>query len=149
MSVEAQSIKVHYNWIRVLYLYTALVAGSAGLLYILARDTFYNMYALPAEEPLFGGLAAAFCVAIALVCLIGLWSPLKFVPVLLLQLFEKLVWFVGIIFPLVLANNLPSSALPICVVFAIALVGDVILIPWSYLFAGEPGKATNKPVVSG
>ena len=66
---------------------------------------------------------------------IRLRSPLKFSPVLLLQLSYKMVWFVGLILPVLIAGKFPSYAIEYIVFFAVYIIGDLIAIPFSYLFA--------------
>ncbi len=56
--------------------------------------------------------------AFGFLSIFGLRSPLKFVPVLLLQLCYKSIWFIGVILPLLISAQLPSYAIPIAIIFA-------------------------------
>ena len=60
-----------------------------------------------------------------------------FVPVLFLQLCYKSVWFIAVLLPRLLAGQLPSHALILGAVFATYVIGDLIAIPFSWLFAKE------------
>lgn len=132
-----------------MYVYTMLGAGGLGLIYILSKDMFTTLTGIPTEETLMAGVAACTYVAFGVLSLLGLRSPLKFVPVLLLQLVYKLVWFVAIILPLVFAGNLPTYAIMMCAIFATYVIGDLLTIPFHYLLAREPAKVPNVLVARG
>jgi len=66
---------------------------------------------------------------------LGLRSPLKFVPVLLMELCYKSVWFIGVLIPLFAAVRFPSYAIPMAIIFATFIIGDLIAIPFHYIFA--------------
>jgi hypothetical protein len=73
-----------------------------------------------------------------LLSILGLRSPLKFTPVFLMQLFYKSAWFIGVALPLWATGHFPSYAIPTVIIFATFIVGDLIAIPFSYVFAKEP-----------
>jgi len=135
--VEGKAVKVHYNWLRIMYAYTIVVAGGIGLLYLISPSTFMSLCGFPSEEPIFAGVAASVWVAFALLAILGLWSPLKFVPVLLMQLTYKLIWFIAIIIPRIIGGNLPSYSIPMSIIFATFIIGDLIAIPFNYIFAKD------------
>jgi len=56
---------------------------------------------------------------------------------LLLQLCYKVVWFMGVILPMLFAGEFPTYAIFFVVVFATYIIGDLIAIPFSYLFAKQ------------
>jgi hypothetical protein len=68
---------------------------------------------------------------------LGLRSPLKFAPVLLLQLCYKVVWFIGVLLPILFAGEFQAYALLYVVIFATYIIGDLIAIPFSYVFAKQ------------
>jgi hypothetical protein len=138
--VDGKAVKVHYNWLRIMYAYTILAAGGIGLLYLVSPSTFMSLCGFPSEEPIFAGVAASVYVAFALLAILGLWSPLKFVPVLLMQLTYKLIWFIAIIIPRIIGGNLPSYSIPMVIVFATFIIGDLIAIPFNYIFAKDYEK---------
>jgi hypothetical protein len=125
---------VRYNWLKIMYAYTIIGAGSFGLLYIVSPGTFIALLGLPSEEPMIAGVMASTYVAFAVLSVFGLRSPLKFVPVLMLQLTYKTIWFIAIIMPLLVAGRLPMYAIPLCAIFASYIVGDLIAIPFHYVF---------------
>jgi hypothetical protein len=134
MSTETKGIKVRYNWLRFMYAYTIVFAGSTGLGCLVAPSTL-NLLGYPAQEPIWAGVGYSMMLALAIASILGLRAPLKFSPVLLLQLTYKVIWFIAIIIPLSIAGHLPSYAIGTCILFATFVVGDLIAIPFRYLFA--------------
>jgi len=76
-------------------------------------------------------------VAFGILSILGLRSPLKFVPVLFLQLCYKVAWFLGVALRLLATGQFPVHGIPFAIIFASYIVGDLIGIPFSYLFAKE------------
>lgn len=71
---------------------------------------------------------------------LGLRSPFKFVPILLLQLSYKVAWFVGVVLPLLVSGRFPLCVILLVVMFATYVIGDLIAIPLSYVFANQPDE---------
>jgi hypothetical protein len=86
-------------------------------------------------DPVTYGINGSVFLAFGLLAILGLRAPLKFVPVLLLQLIYKVLWFVGVFLPLLVAGRFPTSETLTVVIFALVIVGDVIAIPFPYVFA--------------
>ena len=61
-------------------------------------------------------------------------SP-KFVPLLLLQLVYKPLWLAVFAIPLFLKGQFPKYAVGTSVVFLTYIIGDLIAIPFAYLFS--------------
>ena len=133
MSTENKGVKVRVNWLRFMYVYTIL-AGGIGLGCLVAPGML-SLFGYPTEEPIWAGVGYSLTLAEAIGAILGLRSPLKFSPVLLLQLTYKVIWFVAIFIPLSMAGQLPSYAIGTGILFATFVVGDLIAIPFRYLFA--------------
>jgi hypothetical protein len=73
--------------------------------------------------------------AFGFLSILGLRSPIKFVPVLLLQFAYKVIWFIGVIAPIAFMGALPSFGFTMIAIFASYIIGDIIVIPWSYLLS--------------
>jgi hypothetical protein len=58
----------------------------------------------------------------------------------LLQLTYKVVWFIGVIIPILIAGKFPAYATGYVVFFAIYIIGDLIAIPFSYVFAKQSDR---------
>ncbi len=115
--------------LRAMYIYTTLGAGGFGLTLLVAPA------ALQVQDPLVGGIAGSTNLGFALVALLGLRSPFKFTPVLLLQLVYKLIWFGGVFLPLWLTGQYPASGISVAIAYATFVIGDLIVIPFSQVLA--------------
>jgi hypothetical protein len=76
-------------------------------------------------------------VAFGILSILGLRSPLKFVPVLFLQLCYKSIWFLVVLLPQLLGGQLPFHAMVLSLIFATYIIGDLIAIPFGRLFSSE------------
>ena len=131
----ANDIKVRWGWLKFMYVYTVVLAGSCGLAMIVAPNTITSVFRVPRQDPVAFGIIGSVYLAFGLLSLLGLRTPLKFVPVLLLQLCYKAVWFVGLVLPLVVKGQFPAYAIPIVIIFATYVIGDLIAIPFPYLLS--------------
>lgn len=124
-------------------------ADTVGLpkwrLYIISSLFFLNFISLafdnwstifyPREQlsPL-TGVGVSFYAALSLLCLFGIRFPLRFLPLLLLQLIYKSAWLIGVYLPFknagLVDENIESWFWPM----AIGIVLDILVIPWKYVF---------------
>jgi hypothetical protein len=125
--------KIRYGWLKGMYVYTALGAGLSGLGMILMPETFVSIWKMPIQDPIIYGIVGSVFLAFGLISTLGLKSPLKFAPILLLQMTYKIIWFIGVILPMVFKGQLPWYALIFIMIFATYIIGDVIAIPFNYL----------------
>ena len=131
----AQDLKVRWGWLKGMYIYTIIGAGEFGLGMILIPDTMRSIFGWPSQDPIVFGVCGSVYLSFALLSILGLRSPLKFVPVLLLQLCYKVVWMIGVILPLLVAGVFPMYGVLPVIIFATYIIGDFIAIPFSYVFA--------------
>jgi len=82
-----------------MYAYTIVGAGVIGLALLIVPNTMMSLLGIPTEEPIIAGMAYSVWLAFGILSIFGLRSPLKFVPVLLLQFTYKVVWFIAVIAP--------------------------------------------------
>lgn len=130
-------IKIRYGWLKGMYIYTILGAGLTGLGMILMPKTYSSMVNLPIQEPINFGILGSVYLAFGLISILGLRSPLKFVPVLLAEITYKTIWFIGVIFPLILIGKFPQYALINTIIFATFIIGNAIAIPFKYVFSKQ------------
>lgn len=135
----AGDIKVRKNWLKGMYIYTIVTAALFGLAMLIAPEFYRSMSALPATEPIIFGICGSVFLAEGILSVFGLRDPLKFSPILLLQLFYKAVWFIGVVAPLVATSEFPVYAIGFVIIFATFIIGDLIAIPFAYVFA-KPTK---------
>ncbi len=80
------------------------------------------------------GVTISFWAAFSLLNLFGVRYPLKFLPILLLQLLYKTAWIIGTYIPAKNANVLNESLNSF---FSICLAGiflNLLIIPWGYVY---------------
>ena len=133
----SKDTKIRWGWIKGMYIYTIIVAGLFGLGIIVIPETIKSSFTWPVAEPVAFGIIGSVYLAFGFLSVLGLRSPLKFLPVLLLQLFYKSIWFIGVVLPLLVTTHFPSYAIPTVIIFATFIIGDLIAIPFSYVFAKE------------
>jgi len=126
---------IRWGWLKGMYIYTIMLSGGLGAGIILIPEVIKAKLSWPVEEPAAFGVVGSVYVAFGLASILGLRSPLKFVPVLLMQLFYKSVWFVGVFIPLMVTSQFPGYAIPMAIIFATYFIGDLIAIPFRYVFA--------------
>lgn len=94
-------------------------------------------FGFPDQDPVVFGIAASVYTAFGLLSILGLKSPLKFAPILLLQLCYKAIWLIAVILPLLLAGRFPLYATTLVIIFATYIIGDLVSIPFSYVFSKQ------------
>jgi hypothetical protein len=129
---------VRWGWIKFMYIYTIIGAGGMGLGMLLIPELMQSILNWTVDEPVIYGISGSLFLALGILSLLGLFSPLKFTPVLLLQLCYKTVWFVAFVLPMLIGGKFPNYAVPIAVLFLSYIVGDLIAIPFGYLFSRHP-----------
>ena len=125
---------IRWGWLKIMYIYTIIGAGGFGLGVIVIPGVIKSIFGWPSQDPIVFGVTGSVYVAFGLLSILGLRSPLKFVPVLLLQLCYKVVWFIGVILPLLVVGKFPIYSILHVVIFASYIIGDLIAIPFSYVF---------------
>jgi len=136
----SKDTNVRWGWLKGMYIFTIIHAGGTGLGIILIPSIVRSAFGWPSQDPIVFGICGSVWVAFGLLSILGLRSPLKFSPVLLLQLCYKVVWFIGVILPVLIADEFPSYGIAYVVFFAIYIIGDLIAIPFSYVFAKQSDR---------
>lgn len=120
-----------------MYIYTIVIAGGFGLAELIAPARVQAMFKMPAQDPTVFGLCASIFLAFGLAAILGLRAPLKFCPILLAELAYKVIWFCAVVLPLAIRGDFPFWAIPQAVIFATFVIGDLIAIPFRYVFGGD------------
>ena len=136
----SNDLKIRWGWLRFMYVYTLVGAGGFGLGIIFIPNVMQTIFGWPDQDPIVFGVTGSAYLAFALLSILGLRSPLKFSPILLLQLTYKVIWFIGVIVPLLITGQFPTYAILFVVIFAVFVIGDLIAIPFSYVFAKESNQ---------
>ena len=136
----SNDLKIRWGWLKFMYIYTIVSAGGLGLGIIAAPSVMQSVFGWPDQDPVFFGVSGSVYLSFAVVSILGLRSPLKFSPILLLQLGYKVLWLIGFFIPVLIAGKVPAHAILLIVIFATYIIGDLIAIPFSYIFSKEPEK---------
>jgi hypothetical protein len=118
-----------------MYIYTAIGTSSFGLATIFAPRLLQSLFGFPGQDPIFFGMLGSVLIAIGLLAIPGLKYPLRFLPVLLLQLLYKLLWLLTVFLPLLISGQLTGYAILLMNIFVIYIAGALIAIPFAHLFA--------------
>ena len=129
-----KDINIRWGWLKIMYWYTILGAGGFGLAMVVMPENVRSLFGWPTQDPIVYGVTGSVWLAFGLLSILGLKSPLKFVPVLLMQLTYKSVWFIGVVLPLLVSGKFPNYAILHVVIMASYIIGDLIAIPFSYVF---------------
>ncbi|MBU4268898.1 MAG: hypothetical protein KJ808_08660 [Acidobacteria bacterium] len=135
-----KELNVRWGWLKGMYIYTIIGAGGLGLGIIIIPEVMRSIFGWLSQDPIVFGVFGCAFLSFALLSILGLQSPLKFAPILLLQLCYKVVWFIGVILPILFRGKFPTYAILYVVIFATYIIGDLIAIPFSYVFAKQSDK---------
>jgi len=136
----SNDLKIRWGWLKFMYIYTIIGAGGIGLGIILIPSVMCTVFGWPDQDPILFRVSGSVNLAFALLSILGLKSPLKFSPLLMLQLSYKMIWFIGVIIPLLIAAAFPTHGILLVVIFASYIIGDLIAIPFSYIFVKETNR---------
>lgn len=117
--------RINLYLLRALYTLMAVFVGKDAWTYLLTYDGVWN----PLE-------AVSWCVwaAFSALAILGILKPLKMIPVILLEIFYKIVWLILIAYPLWTTNQLQgSSAEDITYAFLWVLL-PIVAVPWGHVW---------------
>jgi len=130
-----------WGWLKLMYLCTIIGAGFLGLGMITVPEVVRTTLIWPKQDPITFGVMGSVYLAFGVLSILGLRAPLRFAPILLLQLCYKLVWLLGVFLPLADSNRLPAHGAILAAIFGAYVIGDLIAIPFGYLFTRESRSA--------
>ena len=124
-----------------MYWYTALGAGFCGLVLLLipglTQDFIRTLTPFPEQDPFFFGYMGSAYLAFGILAAMGISRPMRFVPVLMLQLVYKSIWLCAVIIPNAVRGEHPLYAIILAITFATYVIGDLLAIPFGELMAKE------------
>ena len=129
------NVSIRWGWLKAMYIYTLFGAGGFGLALLIFPASVESMLRFPPQDSVVLGLYGSVLFASGLMALPALRSPLKFVPLLLFQLVYKPIWLAVVAIPLFLKGQFPLYVIVISAVFLTYIMGNLIAIPFSYLFS--------------
>jgi len=98
-------------------------------------ESMRSIFGWPSQDPIVFGVVGSVYLSFALLSILGLRSPLKFAPLLLMQLCYKSIWFLGVLLPLLMTGHFPAYGITMVIIFATYIIGDLIAIPFAYLLS--------------
>ncbi|MDY8135639.1 hypothetical protein [Aquimarina sp. 2201CG5-10] len=126
---DAQGTKKvsRFKWyaMKVIYFLTFFSLGKSTWSEIINPSELWGPY---------DGVTYSFWAAYATLMGLGIRYPLKMLPLLLLQLFYKSVWLIGIYLTLSSSGQVDETSASFFKPFAMAIPIDLIAIPWVYVF---------------
>ena len=134
---DLNQYKIRWRWLRFMYVYTIIIAGGFGLAEIFAPGRVQGMLGMPAQDPLVLGLGGSVFLAFGLVAVLGVRAPLKYCPVLLVELVYKLIWLCCVVVPLALRGEFAASSIVQVAIFGTFVFGDFVAIPFRYVFGRD------------
>jgi hypothetical protein len=89
---------------------------------------------IPYPASLVAGVAYSQWLAIALLSVLGVRSPIKYSPVLLLVVTYKTVWMLALALPRAISGTLISWGQTTAIEWLIIVIIVVLVMPWKYIF---------------
>jgi uncharacterized membrane protein len=130
-----EEIQVRRGWLKAMYLYTIFAAGGFGLAMLVIPYAIQTSLRFPDQDPIIFKVYGSFLLSSGLIAIPALRSPLKFIPLLLMQLVYKPIWLVVAAIPLFVKGQFPLYVVATSVIFLTYIIGDLIAIPFRYLFS--------------
>ena len=104
------------------------------IFFLLGSEVWIEIFSHKGQWESLQGVAFSFWAAFSTLAILGILHPLKMIPLLLVQIFYKLIWLIIVAYPLWLANQLTgSSAQGLTEINLKSIVVDLLVIPWPYV----------------
>ena len=120
------AVKRYHLWL--LRLMFALMAT------VLAVDAWSHIFSFQGTWDPFEAAAWAFWAGFSVLALLGIVNPLKMLPLVLLEIFYKLLWLVFVAFPLARDGELAGSPAEEVTISFIWVVLPIVATPWKYVW---------------
>jgi hypothetical protein len=135
VAIMEDTTRVRTGWLKAMYGWTLFGAGGFGLGMLVLPGTLKTVFAFPPQDPVVFKVYGCVLLASGLLAIPALSSPLKFIPLLLLQLVYKPIWIAIVALPLFLKGQFPLYVVALTGVFVTYIVGDLIAIPFRAFFS--------------
>ena len=119
--------------LKVMYAVTIAIAGGLGIGMLAIPGTTQWIFGVDCPQVI-SGLVGSVFVAFALLSILGLRDPIKYAPVLLMQLLYKTVWLCFVALPIMIAGEITVDLIALIAVFVVIVVGDLFAIPFRSIF---------------
>jgi hypothetical protein len=122
-----------YEGVRPIHIYLLRLVFIL-MFFVLGKDTWTHVLTHQgAWEPV---NAVAWCVwtAFATLAGLGIFRPLKMLPILLLEIFYKVMWLILVAYPLWSKNQLAGSPAEAMTLVFLWVILPIVAVPWGYVF---------------
>jgi hypothetical protein len=121
--------------LRAIYIANIIVAGTVGWMSLFDPNrAATTVFSSTTEPNLPMGIVGSFWLTIALLSVAGLFSPVRFSIVLLVQLIYKSLWLIAVAVPAILAGRTDSIPIGMAIFFLIWAIVLPFVIPFRLLF---------------
>ena len=130
---EKSKTDIQFGLLRFMFACTVIASGITGLGLLISPSLVESIIGWPNDTPTISGIAGSVYLAFALLSLFGLREPVKFAPLLLLQLCYKSI-LVIVLLPMLLGSQPAPYVILLIVSSAFFIIGDLAAIPFRYIF---------------
>lgn len=127
-------------WMRVMYALAIVGAGAVGITTLLApRLASQYVFIGATQVDNYLQILGALWLALGAISVLGLFQPIKFSVIFLIQLIYKSIWLTAIAIPSIVSGNRESGLLFLTILFALWVVALLFAVPFQYLFKHHDG----------
>lgn len=119
---------------------TALRAGYALLVIGLGLTVWPKVIGHTEPSSLMSGVVRSMLAAMSALAVVGLWRPLRMLPLLLFEVAWKAIWLLSVAWPLSASGQMDAAAQETMWECLLAVV-FVAVIPWDYVFGALLGRS--------
>ena len=123
--------------LKVMYIYTIVLPGLTGLTVIFFPGVLTAMFQIESQDPFFFGVTGSMWLSFAALSVLGLKSPVKYLPLFLFQFSYKVIWLSTVVVPLAVQGHLSLLEWLFAGVMVTYVIGDIMVIPFSKLLSRE------------
>lgn len=112
-----------------------LHAVRGGYLFMALGLAFVKWPLLPEAHtmPLYEGVTLSLLTAMSLLAFVGVWRPVRMLPLLVLEVLWKLLWLSVVAVPRAMSSGLDSAFVEVVVNCSLVVV-IVAVVPWGYVW---------------
>jgi hypothetical protein len=112
-----------------------LHAMRGGYLFMALGLAFVKWPLLPEAHtmPLYEGVTLSLLTAMSLLAFVGVWRPVRMLPMLVLEVLWKVLWLSVVAVPRAVAGELDSAFVDVVVNCSLGVV-IVAVVPWGYVW---------------